>query len=53
MRDDETSLLTEEIYVIITGDELTTLAEAKHYPDWSEWHKSMQEKLEVLSKKGT
>jgi hypothetical protein len=31
--DDETSLITEEMYAAIAGDELTTLAEAKCSPD--------------------
>jgi hypothetical protein len=38
--EEETSLLMDKMYAIITGDELTTLAEAKRSPDWPKWQKS-------------
>jgi hypothetical protein len=43
--EEETSLLTDKMYAIIVGDELTTLAEAKRSPDWPKWQKSMKEDL--------
>jgi len=33
----ETFLSMEEAYAIITGDELTSLKEAKDSPEWPEW----------------
>jgi hypothetical protein len=51
--DDETSLITEEMYAIIAGDELNSLAEAKRSPDWTKWKKSIQEELNMLNEKGT
>jgi hypothetical protein len=51
--DNETSLITEEMYAIIAGDELNSLAEAKRSPDWTKWEKSIQEELNTLHEKGT
>jgi hypothetical protein len=51
--DDQTSLMTEEIYAVIAGDELNSLAEAKHSPDWPKWQKGMEEEIKMLNEKGT
>jgi hypothetical protein len=51
--EEETSFLTDEMYAIIAGDELTTLAEAKRSPNWPKWQKSMKEELDVLNEMGT
>jgi hypothetical protein len=51
--DDQTSLITEEIHAVIAGDELNSLAEAKHSPDWPKWKKGMGEEIKTLNEKGT
>ena len=51
--DDETSLITEEMYAVIAGDELTSLAEAKQSPEWPKWKVSIHEELDTLNEKGT
>jgi hypothetical protein len=51
--DNETSLITEEVYAIIAGDKLTALTEAKRSPDWAKWQTAMQEELTTLNEKGT
>jgi len=50
-KEEETNLL-EEMYAIITGDELNSL-EAKSSPDWSEWHVAINEELKLLNEMGT
>jgi hypothetical protein len=51
--EEETSLLTDEMYTIITGDKLAMLAEAKRSPNWPEWQKYMKEELDMLNEMGT
>jgi hypothetical protein len=51
--EEETSILTDKMYAIIMGDELTTLAEAKRSPDWPKWQKSMKEELDAMNEMGT
>jgi hypothetical protein len=51
--EEEIFLSSEEIYAIIAGDELNSLAEAKRSPDWPEWQKSIKEELSVLKDMGT
>jgi hypothetical protein len=41
------------MYAIITGDELTSLHEAKQSPNWSEWQKYIKDELDALKEKGT
>src|SRR6266567_4287468 len=43
----------EELFAIITGDELTSLKEAKKSPDWPEWEKAIQIELTQLQKMET
>src|SRR5882762_4646709 len=49
----ESFLGLEETYAIIAGDELNSLEEAKSSPDWSEWHKAIDEELKLLNEMGT
>jgi hypothetical protein len=51
--DDQTSLITKETYAVMAGDELNSLAEAKHTPDWPKWWKGMEEEIKMLNEKGT
>jgi hypothetical protein len=46
-------LEAEEAYVIIAGDELTSVNEAKGSQDWPEWQKAMKDELQLLNEKGT
>jgi hypothetical protein len=39
--------------VIIAGDELTSLNEAKGSQDWPEWQRAMNDELQLFNKKGT
>jgi len=49
----ETFLTIEEVYVIIAGDELTSLDEAKNSPVWPQWQIAMQEELDLPKEMGT
>src|SRR5882762_11893834 len=48
----ESFLGLEGTYAIIAGDKLNSL-EAKSSPDWSEWHKAIDEELKLLNEMGT
>src|SRR6266700_6489524 len=43
----------EELFAIITGDELTSLKDTKKSPDWPEWEKAIQNELTQLQQMGT
>ena len=51
--DDDLLLTTNIINSIITGDELTSLNEAKRSADWPKWEKAMQAELKQLNQMGT
>ena len=51
--EEENTLMIDEVYAIIPGDELTSLREAKESDDWPEWNKAMQEELSQLQEMGT
>ena len=50
--DDGTLLSIEEVYMIIAGDELTSLKEVQNSPEWPEWQQAMAEELELLEQMG-
>ena len=45
---DRTLLSIEEVYIIIAGNELTSLKEAQNSPEWPEWQQAMAKELELL-----
>ena len=46
--DDDIKILSDIIYAIITGDELTSLKDAQWSPEWPQWQKAMETKLHQL-----
>ena len=43
----------EQIFAIISGDEHTSLKDAKNSPDWPEWEEAIQTELAQLQQMGT